>query len=229
MSDSALGQFRLFPRDAEWRTPAGRLWRLLGGSPFFPTDGALTLEASRFRLYLEPGASRTRAALAWAAVGGPFLLPFERSAVSLRLALVAALKADPAVVAIVGDRVFPGIVPQTVSLPAIAYQVVSLARNRPRDLAGRNLIPSARIQISALSRSLSECEAAIEAVRQAIDAFRGDLGGAGLTVVDTIAIDERDLHEDVGDATARPIFRTVADYLVRFREPRPIRLRNQTP
>jgi len=143
---------------------------------------------------------------------------------TFRQSLVTALNANAGISALVSGRVFPGVVPEGAILPAIAWQVISIPRNRPRALGGQNLIPSARVQISVLSKLLSDCESTSEAVRQCLDAFTGPLGNTGPMVVETILENEQDFHDDLGDATGLAQFRTVLDFLIRYREAAPARL-----
>lgn len=142
----------------------------------------------------------------------------------LRESIIAALKADPGVAALVGARVEPLVVDQSSRFPAIAVQVISI--DRPRHLAGPNNIVAARVQIAAVSKLLSDTAFTAEAVRQALDGFSGALGtGVNVvTVVETVLLAERDLPDDAADGTGKPYLRTVCEYLIRYREPAPARL-----
>lgn len=155
--------------------------------------------------------------------------PFGGSRVrraSLREAVVAHLKADQAVALVVGSRVYPLVIPQSPSAiyPALAVQVIAI--ERPRQLDGPVSITNATVQIAAASKLFRETVAATEAVRQALDGFRGTLGAglATIDVVESVLRTERDLSDDAADGTGRPYLRTVVEYLIRYREPRPVRL-----
>lgn len=144
---------------------------------------------------------------------------------AIREAIAAALKADPAVAALVAARVYPLVVPTTGNLPAIAVQLIGL--NRPRHLRGPTTIVSARVQIAAVSKLQPDCVRVTEAVRQALDGFAGTLGAGAnsVFVVETVLADERDLDEPtMPDGTKRPYVRTIQDYVIRYREPNPTRL-----
>lgn len=160
----------------------------------------------------------------WSTWGVAVAPPITRAA--LREAVVAHLKADAGVAALVGARVYPLVVPSSASsvFPAIAVQVINV--ERPRQLNGPRSITNATVQIAAVSKLVSDTAAAAEAVRQALDGLIGLLGAGGSTihVVETVLTAERDLPDDASDATGKPYVRTIADYLIRYREPRPARL-----
>ena len=141
---------------------------------------------------------------------------------SLRTALVYALNANAPLAALVGAQIYPGVVPEDGLLPAVTWQIISIPRDNPRSLGGRNGTPPARVQLSAVSKLLADCDAIASALRAGLDAFTGPLA-PGFTVVETILKDEKDFFGDLGDGTGRVVFRTVLDFLIRYREapPRP--------
>ena len=140
-----------------------------------------------------------------------------------REALAAHLAADSSVAAVVGARIYHLTLPQYTTFPALLYRVVSWPR-RPIDLSGPLTSPTARVQITAVSRDPGECDLALEAVRQSLQGYRGALGGSSIVVLQSVADNEADLYSDPGDNTSRAFARVSVDYLIRFREPRPSRL-----
>lgn len=139
-----------------------------------------------------------------------------------RRALAAHLLNDPGIAAVVGTRVYPQVLPQNPTLPALTYQVVGNPR-RPVNLASPNTLATARVQITAHSKRLGECEPLAEAVRQALQGFTGRLGGLNFVVVSSILDDETDLGDNAQDGTESTFRRIAVDYLIRYREPRPAR------
>jgi len=95
----------------------------------------------------------------------------------LEEALYAHLSGDADVAALVGDRIYPLLVPQDADLPALAYQRISgvpiYAHDGPPGLA------RARVQITCLGRSYSEAKDLAARVRAALSGYRGTMGGAG--------------------------------------------------
>lgn len=85
--------------------------------------------------------------------------------------LVAQLKADSAVAAIVGTRIHPGAIPQDGALPAVVYQLISSPREV--DLGGPSTFIRARYQIDCWANSQST-------VRSLADSVRAALNGVGL-------------------------------------------------
>lgn len=144
------------------------------------------------------------------------------AAPDIRAAVVAALKADAGVSGVVGDRVFPLVVPQTAITEAVSItvQVVSMPRNTARDLDSRNLTTPARVQVVAVGWRLIDCAAAASAARAALDGFRGMLD-ADTRVVETVLAAEYDAADDLAVGKGQPLYRTVTEFVFRFKEDRP--------
>lgn len=157
--------------------------------------------------------SITRLARPFGGDAGPYPLILD--------ATIAALKASPYVARRVGDRVFPDVIPQGTTLPAIAVQ--QLTHTSTRTLRGPAGLTRATFQISATARTRVESQDAIEAVRQAID---GELNAvwSRLRVREVERIDDAHTYEAPVDASDRGLRRVAADYAVRYYEPRPGRL-----
>ena len=141
---------------------------------------------------------------------------------SIRSALALALKSDAGVTAAVGSNVFPLIVPESASFPALTYQIVQTARER--GLGGPTGIADAKVQFTAHSRNLAECDAAIEAVRQVLDGLGGatfDDGTSLISILGCTLDDERDTANPPTDGSDRGVLMSSIDYTIRYREPRP--------
>ena len=93
---------------------------------------------------------------------------------AIEVGVYKALLADPVVVGQVSDRVFAGYVPQTASLPAIAYQTIS---GQQAGAVGGGLGTSnATIQVAITAGDYTTAKTIAEAIR-AWFPFRGFLGG----------------------------------------------------
>lgn len=76
----------------------------------------------------------------------------------------------------IGGRMYPEILPQMPTLPAITYQVVSEWR-RPT-LHGTDGLPRVRVQMDCWANTSLEARSVADAVREAIDGFAGLMGGS---------------------------------------------------
>jgi len=106
-------------------------------------------------------------------------------------ALFYHLKNTAGISAIVGSRIYPNVIPQDVSLPAIAYQVIS----RPGLMAhdGPPGIAWPRFQITAQADNYNQVVSLTNAVRVALDGFSGLMGGVGgVTIEGAFVKDVRD-------------------------------------
>ncbi len=90
-------------------------------------------------------------------------------------ALVAHLLANAGVIAYVGNRIYPLVIPEGVELPAIAYQRISTPRESTH--SGPSGLASPRFQFSCVSGKYSEANGLVNAVRRALDGYKGTMGG----------------------------------------------------
>lgn len=90
-------------------------------------------------------------------------------------ALYAHLCANPVVAALAGNRGYPRLVPQTTSLPAWAYQMISNPGEHTQE--GKAGVRRALYQITCVGETYAQAQALAGAIDQALDGFRGLLGG----------------------------------------------------
>ena len=94
---------------------------------------------------------------------------------NLEEGIYTELSTDSGVTAIAGTRGYPLVIPQDASLPAWAYQRISgprvLAHDGPTGLA------QARVQFTCTAGSYDEAKSLANAIRGALDGFKGMLGG----------------------------------------------------
>jgi hypothetical protein len=125
---------------------------------------------------------------------------------SLTTGLVARLEADSGVGALAGDRIFPNMIPQEATRPALAYQIISAPRFYTHSGATGEVV--ARVQITIEGNTYAECEALAEAVEASLSGFRGALGD--VTVGAIFLDNEIDAYaETFAEATRRQ------DYIIR--------------
>lgn len=88
---------------------------------------------------------------------------------SIETDLVTALNSDATVAALISDRVFPLVVPQDVTRPAIAYLVVS----QPREYSHSGAADFAftRIQLTCEGTTYANAKALIAAVKAVVHAW----------------------------------------------------------
>lgn len=92
-------------------------------------------------------------------------------------AIFAHLSADAGVSAAVSDRVYPVELPRPPLYPAIVYHRISAPREHTHD--GSAKFASPRFQFDCLAGTFLEARRIQEAVRVALDGFKGTMGGVG--------------------------------------------------
>ena len=100
--------------------------------------------------------------------------------------LVDRLADTGAVTTLVGSRIYPNMIPQDAALPALAYQKISGVRNKFHDGPG---YARSRVQMTARAATYASAKTVINAVRVALEGFRGLLGGSTGANVYEISID----------------------------------------
>lgn len=114
---------------------------------------------------------------------------------TLEQALTALLRDDPALVALIARRVYPGVLPQGVAYPAVTYQRISTARSQWRRLQDHK--PSyerPRFQIDAYAKTPLAVQTVAAAVIELLDGFRGPAGPGSpqLQIASAVVEDEAD-------------------------------------
>lgn len=117
----------------------------------------------------------------------------------------ARLVADSTVSGLVSARIYPLVLPQSPTYPAITYHRVSGVRLHHLGGVSGRAVP--RISFSMWAQTYTGCQALAAAVRQSLDGFNGTL----TTIKALIEIEnEFDLFED--EASENGVFRIVQDY-----------------
>jgi hypothetical protein len=136
-------------------------------------------------------------------------------------ALYELLHNDTAVAAIVGDRIYPLVVPQRTapSYPAIpktyvTYQRISGVRNMP--LNGPNGFVVARYQVNSFAYNFELVGLLADSIRLKLDGYRGDTGGHR---IQRIWLDgDSHSYEYETDATETAVFQVIQDYRIAYAE-----------
>jgi hypothetical protein len=125
--------------------------------------------------------------------------------------LVQYINTVSAVTSLVSTRVYPGVLPQAASLPAITYSQVSAVRVRQlnRGPAGKS---RHRVTINCWGSTYAQARSVATAVRQSIDGFQGWWQD---TYVGHVTLDnEFDLHDEETGPVSVGLYRIVQDYII---------------
>ena len=111
---------------------------------------------------------------------------------SLEAAIVAKLKGDAGVKALVASRIYPNVAPKGARGGAyLVYQRISTPRVRSMD--GPSGLASPRLQLTCYGPTYAKAMALAEAVRLALDGYAGVTGG--VTVQGVTVLDEGDIPD----------------------------------
>ncbi len=117
----------------------------------------------------------------------------------------AWLVAQPAVSALLGNRLYPLVLPQNGRLPAATYQRVSGERNY--DLDGSTGPKRVTLQLDSWAEDYAGAKALAAAIESVLEGYTGPM--AGLTVSRSVILRE---DEDYEDQTKR--WRVSVDYQI---------------
>lgn len=122
---------------------------------------------------------------------------------------------DSGVSSLVDERMYPVMLPQNVTYPALSYNQVSGVRIY--DLCGPTGRVKPRISINSWATTYAEVRSLADAVRQAIEGFTGTMGDSPGTPISDVKLDnEVDLFED--EAGTIGIYRVMQDYILSHSE-----------
>lgn len=132
--------------------------------------------------------------------------------------LFAYLSTATAITSLVSTRIYPLVVPQDTSLPAITYQ--QTANNTDHHSLTGTLrsdgCPRASIQLDVYATTYAACKEIADAVRTTLDGFRGMMG--------TVAVrgcykrGEVDYNELPADASSPGEYRISVDFEIDYNE-----------
>ena len=119
------------------------------------------------------------------------------------------LIANAGLTALIGTRIYPSVLPQTPTLPAVVYQTISDVREMLHD--GPQGLPVARIQYDCWGVSYTSARNTANALRTAADGYRGAMGASAVGFASVLNM--IDTYEPV---TQR--YRTLVDVLIQRSE-----------
>ena len=102
-------------------------------------------------------------------------------------ALNIYLLATSSVTNIVSTRIYPNVIPQDAAMPALAYQRISASRDMAHDGPAGMAYP--RFQLTCLATTYGGAKALCNALRVALDGYRGLMGGASGVQVEGIFVE----------------------------------------
>lgn len=154
--------------------------------------------------------------------GWGWVAPPAEASPWIRRAVDAALRAEPAVAAVVGAAITPVSRRQKQNPPALTYQLA--ANTRQYTLSGPLGKSVARFQFVCYSKTALDGEAVADAIRNLLDGFSTPRGSGllgGLADVDWAAHQgEADARETAADGSDLGTFETAVEFLIRYREPK---------
>lgn len=124
-------------------------------------------------------------------------------------ALIDLIKNDPAIAAVVGDRVYPARRPQGVPYPSIVVTRISGQPGYADD--GEIGLQHGRVQVDSTALTYTAAKDLAQLVRTLLSAFSGD--NAGVTFSYIMLDEERDLPEAGANVTEYPV-RVAMDFIV---------------
>ena len=121
----------------------------------------------------------------------------------------AYILADTQISNLVGARMYPRMLPQNVTLPALVYQRVDTRRRH--DMGGADGLPRARLQITCWAGLPADAAIVAQAVRARLDGVRGTIGTS--TIGASLCVGERDLNDAEAGRSG-----VALDFMIQFQE-----------
>jgi len=115
---------------------------------------------------------------------------------------------------IVDDKIYHHHLPQEAVFPVLTFQMISSRHDH--DIQGAAGACTARYQVDCWSRSLAECVELAEAVRQALQGYKGTMEDDHIFFI--TLDDQNNLDEAPKDGSDQWLYRREQDYLIKYRE-----------
>lgn len=109
---------------------------------------------------------------------------------TIEAAIRQYLLAQKPIADLIADRLYPMVLPEAVTLPAVTYQRVS--RSAVRDLSGMAFCIS-RLQFSCWAKKYADAKLVAQAIRRALDDYVGTMGQ--FRILDSTTVNEVDLSQ----------------------------------
>lgn len=126
---------------------------------------------------------------------------------SIKAALYTYLSTHPALVPVVGTHIYPLVAPTSITQPYVTMQ--RLMHVNDRHMVGVTDLAHLTLQLDSWALTSCEAEQVTEALRQALDGYRGSM--AGVAVEYCAVINEFDSYEPPTDGSEQGIFHTAMD------------------
>lgn len=135
--------------------------------------------------------------------------------------LRAFLLEDSTLAGLVSERIYPDVLPQNPTLPAITFGWAGGMRFH--HLTGASGLSGPRIQFDCWATTYLGAEAVYEALRLALDGFQGDIGGSPPTqrIQGAFSASEWSGYEagaEQGTGSGVGVYRHSADFMVYYEE-----------
>jgi hypothetical protein len=130
--------------------------------------------------------------------------------ITIEEGLKAYLTANIGLAALVSGRVYPLHLPQTVTIPSLTFQRVSTPRVTTHDMSGSSGTAYPRFQFDAWGASPMEAKRVTDALRAALNGYRGTMGTADPVTVQAALI----VDEQVEFDQAVELYRSRSDYTI---------------
>lgn len=124
--------------------------------------------------------------------------------------LIAFLNATAGVTNLVSTRIYKNKLPQTTTMPAITVQRISTPRVHTHDTSGATGTAYPRFQIDAWGASYTSCKTVTDAIRTALNGYKGTMGSVNPVTVQSALIQD----ETFDDSPDTGLMRIISDYVV---------------
>lgn len=110
--------------------------------------------------------------------------------ITIEEGLTAHLKANAGLTALISTRIYPAFIAQTSSLPCLTYQRISTPRVITHDASGATGTAHPRFQFDAWAETNASAKAVIDALRAALNGYKGTMGTVNPVTVQAGIIDD---------------------------------------
>lgn len=131
---------------------------------------------------------------------------------TIESALYSYLSNKASVTALVSDRIYPQVAPQGTAYPFVTFNVLS--EDTQHDMSGASGLTNVAMQIDAWCETVADRVSVSEALRNALDGFRGAMGTESLHISNFFMTDRQNFVEGDTEGKAHPLYRSSMDFSI---------------
>lgn len=131
---------------------------------------------------------------------------------TIERAIASYLRGKPSITGLVGDDIYPEVAPDKAPYPFITYTIISESHDHA--MSGATGLAQVTVQLDVWTSTFADRVSVSEAIRNALDGFRGSMGAENLEVRNCFFSSRSTSTERELEGKGQPIHRATLDFSI---------------